>query len=61
MFSEVMSVHRGSLSLSREGVSVHGGGLCPGDPHMVMSGQYASYWNAFFFQLDLNITHSNSL
>ena len=25
---------------------------------MVMSGQYASYWNAFFFQLDLNITHS---
>ena len=54
-------------SLSREGVSVQGGNLYPGRwslsrrPHMVVCGQYASYWNAFFFQLDLNITHSNSL
>ena len=37
-------------SLSR-GVSVLGvsvlGGLCHGDPRMVTSGWYASYWNAF--------------
>ena len=36
---------RGSLCRG-EGVSVQGG-LCQGDPHMVMSGRWASYWNAF--------------
>ena len=30
------------------GVSVLGG-LCHGDPRTVMSGWYASYWNAFLF------------
>ena len=40
------------MFLSR-GVSVQvgsmSGGVCRGDPHTVMCGQYASYWNAFFF------------
>ena len=59
-------------SLSREGglcpwglclgVSVQGGlclegGLCQGDPpHMVTSGQYASYWNAFLFKIELRLS-----
>ena len=45
-----VSVHRGLCTggfLSSRGVSVHGD-LCLGDPpHTVMSGRYASYWNAF--------------
>ena len=36
-----VSVQRGSLS----------GGLCQGDPRTVTYGRYASYWNAFLFQL----------
>ena len=28
------------------------GGLSQGDPHMVMSGQYASCWNAFLFKFE---------
>ena len=43
-----------------QGVSVQGGlflggrgslcgDLCQEDPHMVVSGQYTSYWNAFLF------------
>ena len=49
------SVSRGYLcpwgvSLSRV-VSLRGeGGLCQGDPHTVMCGRYASYWNAFLYE-----------
>ena len=39
------SLSRGVLC---PGVSVQGG-LCHGDPCTVMSGRYASYWNAFLF------------
>ena len=64
MFSQVFVCPQGG-SLSRGvsvqgglcpgGVSVHGGsvsmrGLCQGDPHMVKTGRYASYWNASLFQ-----------
>ena len=31
------------------GGSLSGRGLCHGDPPMVTSGRYASYWNAFLF------------
>ena len=41
------SLSRGSLS---RGVSVWEG-LCQGDPGTVMSGLYASYWNAFLFYI----------
>ena len=43
--SRGVSVQRG---LCPEGVSVQRG-LCQGDPHTVMCGRYASYWNAFLF------------
>ena len=39
-----VSVQWGSLS---NGGLCPVGGLCQGDPHIVKSGQYASYWNAF--------------
>ena len=55
-----VSVHGGGGSLSR-GISVQGGvclgGLCHGDtPRMVTSRRYASYWNAFLFEVDMTFT-----
>ena len=57
LYREWVSVQRdlcpgGGVSV-QEGVSVWlgslSGGLCKGDPHMIKSRWYASYWNAFLF------------
>ena len=48
------SVHRGIGLCPAGGVSVWGS-LCHGDPPTVMSGRYASYWNAFLL-LNTNIS-----
>ena len=50
-----LSVQVGVGSLSRCGVSVQGGGgLCQGDsPCTIQSGRYASYWNAFLLNMQM--------
>ena len=53
-----LSLSRGisvqGLSLFR-GMSLSKEGLCHGDPPTVMSRRYASFWNAFFFSLNLSL------
>ena len=56
------SLSRGSLcpgGLCPGGVSVQGD-LCLGDPPIVKSGWYASYWNVFLFSLDFDLLYISS-